>query len=661
MADSIDFLKVAGASSAESIVLSNLYEVKKGGFGDTNSIVTYACTLKVKNLKEDITTFKKLTEDKAWPVSQIIQREISRVRVKEISKTYILGEGRSIKYFPPLIIAILPIDDQGRIAKEFIYESEVAEKIRMQIFEKSKFYGNEEAKNYFINAENKSLIKNCFLLQINSTVDYNILCWDKTKYFAVVIDGQHRYEALLESVLSDTKVYNYSQDVVFVDLSFVLKALNQQELTPVKAVRTVFVDINNTAVVVSQVRKFLMDDKDLSSLFVQSLVNDENDDGTRSSKFIMPQLIDWHGESNKHSLPHITSILVLYQLMSDYVLKRSNLSSIDDLRLPKKVRNWVNLMNEKFLVDEKIGRVNKYEGYKKVSESLEEHESSRLEIDDDDLESFVFTYDFRVLKVAQETFDEKLCKAMVRFFNELTPYRTAIENIKAEGAFNKENTLYRALIATQAELKIDDRLKVELEKLKKKLEVLLSAEYDLIFSVLGQKALFDLFTKYLDLEFDRTSTEEKVSEITTRFINDVNEMFSVVGKADFPLFGEKDTVMIPESDLGTLSTLGTVATSFWESIIYQEKRVIYNTRGVASLRSVIEYSIRFIKKYRETGQGLDVEQFSPLYCAQRIRGTIQRNFEDLDELTIDKYAEDIITAKAKFLNRYLIESLKKES
>jgi len=318
------------------IVLSNQYEVNVGGFADSiYGIKTYYCSLKVSELKEDITTFKKLTQDNIWPVSQIIQREIDWKRVSEISKIYIRRKSRDIKYFPPLTIAILPKAENDRIGKEYSYDDEINELERTIIFQKSHFSNDEKAKEYFLKAKDLSPLKDFYVLNLSEVFNYNILCWDKTKYYAVVIDGQHRYEALMESAEKENGIFNYIQDIVFIDLSITLNHLKEmggRNITPTEAVRTVFVDINSTAQMVTPVRKILMDDKDLAAILVQSLVNDENDDNKREGLFIQPQLIDWHVEAFKHELPHITSILALYQIISDNILKKKNLSSLDDLR-----------------------------------------------------------------------------------------------------------------------------------------------------------------------------------------------------------------------------------------------------------------------------------------------------------------------------------------
>lgn len=54
----------SNAESGNQLVFSKQYNVKIGGFGESNMVKTYYCSLKVSELKSDFLTFEKLTEDK---------------------------------------------------------------------------------------------------------------------------------------------------------------------------------------------------------------------------------------------------------------------------------------------------------------------------------------------------------------------------------------------------------------------------------------------------------------------------------------------------------------------------------------------------------------------------------------------------------------------
>lgn len=664
MSEDIEFEPFDKAPDTRIISLSNQYQVSLGGFGDpSDGFRTYFTCLKVSQLKDDITTFKKLTEDNSWPVSQILQREINKRRIDEISNNYIRIKGRDIKYFPPLTVAILPRDSNDRISKSYNYNKVNDISSRDQIFKKSIFSGVDKAKEIFQKAEDKSVIKDFFLLEISKQFNFNILCWDKSKYYAIVIDGQHRFESLLKSAESDSKILDYIQDVVFIDLSILLKkTIPEKNLLPVKAIRTVFIDINSSAQVVSTVRRILMDDKDLASLCVQSLINDEdNQEGDRAGEYLKPQLIDWHVEALKHELPHITSVLILHQIISDNLLKGKNLSSIDELRDKNRVRYWVNIVNSRFKVDKKISKESVYSNYNKLGDSLNAY---LIESNDDNFEGessdFIFSFDYRVLKVAQETFDSIYKRSIVKCFNEITPFKCVSDYLKKPefDAFNSSKVLYKGLVATKDELKINFSYQEEVIRLRKALKQDLNPKYSLIYTVLGQKAIFELYFKRMDLEYNESFIEESVIIFTEKFISQINVMFALVNQNSRSIFGDLE-IEVPEIFLKGVEHLGVLGTSFWEGIIYQEKRMIYTTRGINSLRSLIEYILNFISNYRSTSTELSKEDFKIGYLSDRIKRSILRRDDGYEENEVSTFVDLIVESKRKFINSYLLEALKK--
>ena len=137
--EDLDNLENSG-SEGTNLELSNVYNIRLGGFGDTSELKTYLTSAKVKNLKEDLDLYETLTKDKSWPVSQIVQREVDRIRVSNISKSYILSQGRPIKYFPPIIVAILPKDEHGMISLNMDFgDTEDLDSKKELIYSKSKY------------------------------------------------------------------------------------------------------------------------------------------------------------------------------------------------------------------------------------------------------------------------------------------------------------------------------------------------------------------------------------------------------------------------------------------------------------------------------------------------------------------------------------------
>lgn len=657
-----DFSKFANIKDKTPFIsLSSIYRVHKGGFGSNiEGIKTYFTSAPVATLKGDLETFEKLTKNDSWPVSQIIQREIDINRIKRIANQYILSD-RSIKYFPPIIAAILPKDDKRGIANQFP-KGDASLDEKEYIFKKSIFSEDESFKPTFLEAESLSKISGFYALDIFPAFNSGIISWDKSKLYAIVIDGQHRLESLKKSLEYKTEIGEHIQDVVFIDVS---ERSFQAAISPVEAVRRIFIDINYSAVPVTQVRKCLMDDQDLASLFLQSLVNDDDPEGERVGSYIYPQLIDWHSENLKHQLPHITGILTLYQLMSDVVLQKKNLSSISDLWNWKKVKQFVHKLNSRFNVDQLIREKSKYEEVTQLQESLIEYETNRKSSDDDDDELILFDFDYQVLEVAQQEFEDKYCPSIVKFFTQVRHYKMAIELLEAEHVFDKDYSLNRVIVQNPS--KLNDDQKDLFSSVRKKLESALNSKYYLLFTVLGQKTLFEIYYKNLEEEIGGIVEKENIESITHNFIKKINKVLEVMehSPSNFKLFGDKPNEKNIENtilDKHSIGRFGNLASSFWEGVIYKDRSIIYNNQGVGSLKSVIEYVWKTVEENEHIKSAQDLmplgeNEFKISYAEKRIERRLKEEHDITSERQNKASVEDIFKAKKEFLDNYIIEAI----
>lgn len=651
-------------ANQSDINLSHIYEVDEGGFGAENrGIRTYFCSATVSKIKDDIETFEKLTEDKAWPVSQIIQREVDRERIKRIATQYILRD-MNLKYFPPVIIAILPRDEESGIAQSFELKSQINDDEREIIYKKSKFSNNSDAFPLFQKAANKSAIAGFYVLDILPDFRYKVLCWDKQKYYAVVIDGQHRLEALKESAKKKIDVNNYLQDIVFIDLSE--KAKNK-DISPVEAVRRIFIDINYSAVPVTPARKCLMDDKDLASLFVQALVNDDDPNGKRKGKYLLPQLVDWYSENLKHQLPHLTGVLVLYQLMSDVVLNRVNLEKIKDLQSSTKVRKWISRLQGRFLVDEQIKELSEYERVEPLHKSQEKYEKEiekeKGEVDTEEL-LLLFEYDYRVLEIAQKVFIEVYCKSIIRFFNELYHYKKAIDLLATKNAFDKKFKLNKLLVRSPKKYTKDDKqfIKETEEYLRNELE----STFYILYTVLGQKTMFEIFFKQIEKEIGNDISENAVDRAALKFLTQFNKILKIIGSysGKYKLFGDKkhnNSIPVPIQRKYSIIQYGNQGSNFWEDIIYKDNSIIYNRQGIGALRSILEYIYCFfeINDFGEIEEVVypEKELFKVNYTKSRIKRRLEYE-QNVENAEINEtVANSIMEAKREFMNEYFKDAI----
>lgn len=647
--EDFDEIESAGVSS-DKISLSNIYSVKLGGFGDGNEVETYLTSAKVEQLKEDISFYETLSKDKSWPVSQIVQREVDKIRVSEISKNYILGKGRKVKYFPPIIIALIPKTIDGRFSTDLDTQVDQSRKLKELVYSKSFYSTNPKIEKYVVEADNLSKVNHVYLLEVSKVFDTKLFGWNKERFFAIVIDGQHRLDSLYKSAEEDRGILQYEQDVVFLDFS---KLAIKESLPPVDIVRRVFVDINTNARKVSFVRQVLMDDKDLSALIVQSIVDSANHLGEikQRCEYLLPEVVDWYGEGLKPRLPHLTGVLSLYQIIDDYFLKVS-LSKLGDYRSLSKARNWVSRLNTLFNIDKFLDESSS--DVEKLSKSLSEYEKKikyndeYLEfIDDEFKETELFTFDYRVLEVAQRQFESIYLKPFVMFFEGLKPYNLVIGEIESKS--DSDNLIY-ALTLNKKKLGELKGMRNLVEDFRKLLEEKFQERFLLIYTVLAQKSIFLLLFKRILNKLSPAPNMSEVEEITKDLLKELNNLFDLVGNKPFSLFSKKEVIKLDEENLEFVD-YGSIYSLFYEGMIYEGGSIIYNTQGVRSFSSYIEYLL-------EINEGRinfdDITLMNIPYFKVRTKKILEKTFFGLGDHRIDEIANGIILEKSKFLAKYML-------
>jgi DGQHR domain-containing protein len=639
-------LKKINAVNKKGTIFSSVYSVVDGGF-DLDGINTYLGSSNVETLAKDIEIFEKLTQDRSWPVSMIIQRDVDKKRVKEIAKGFILKSQNTAKYFPPIIIALVPRLESGEISSKFDLEDTLTQDIATEIHKKGSF--DDQLLSDFKDAKNLSNFPGLYVLDYWSGIAKYPLCWDIQKVYAIVIDGQHRLEALKLAKDEKPEVAGYKQDVVFLDLS---KKAFEIGRSPVEAIRRIFIDINYNARPVTNARRTLMDDKDLSSLIVQSLVNDVETEGARSGKFLTPQLVDWHSENLKHSFPHITGVLVLQQLIEDNYLNGTNLVSIKDLRKTGKVNKFVKILNNRFLVDDRIKTKVVYQGIVSLQESYQVY-TKIIEADVEEEGDFLFSMDYNVLNVARDSFNEFYASSMVKYFNEFFPYAKAIEILKDAGVFDSSNVLNRAIVKSSEQHSENE--KQSIDTLRESMHSSLDDMYYLCYTVLGQKAFFRHYYKeLLSYLSDKDIFETTILKFTEIWLERMNYVVSSL--ASHGLFRKDQVFKVDKVILKkrNVSDYGLIAESFWQGIIYNGQSIVYNNQGIEGLVGVLDFIYKSFPFKKDNGKidfpSDDMWNKIP-YSPNRVRSKVKLDDSELDSSEIESISNAIWLSKLDMIKK----------
>lgn len=190
----------------------------------------------VANIKKnkDIMLVDDLRGDELWGMHQLIQRNISHSRVDEIVANYLQNSTKAVKFFPSITVVLVPKEGK-RPGNSYANSDENG----LNIDGVSISHPGSKDKKKLIN---------------NIPVE---LKWDKDKISAVVVDGQHRVEALRKFYHGEGSEGNSSISVSFVIFE------NSADLPVVDATRQLFIDVNNTPKRVSEQKLIFIDDRSL--------------------------------------------------------------------------------------------------------------------------------------------------------------------------------------------------------------------------------------------------------------------------------------------------------------------------------------------------------------------------------------------------------------
>jgi len=646
---------------------SKLYFTYPGGFGPPSEfLTTFFCAKKIADLKDDLITFESLVDQKDWPVSKILQREIDKKRVKEIINKYILAKDK-LKYFPPLTVALLP-RDKDQILNKYIKKNPNSDYSSQ--FYKNLFDNNQELRSFFennysefekFNDESKAeglIIKRG---QIHG-MPFSILNWDNNKFHAVIIDGQHRFFSLVEASKQNKDIDNFTQEVVFIDASSKYFDLSSKggNITPVKLFRKVFIDINRTPAIVSTSKQIIMDDMDVVSLFVQAVVDDDQDS---SDMFLPPQIIDWHTPAEKYELPYLTSIIQLKDILLNYFLDKASISSFNDLKSKDKVQNWYDTLQSRFLIDEAIEQYNLKKDNRITIDSLRKSvevfvQSSgsaptggEIEFED------VFYYDTNVLSVAQSKFNEIYRNGFILFFKNIRPYKKALDWLTSEKVFDKDLVISKVLVKKKENLKHNEQKDI-LDPLKVKANSALNPEFEIFHFVVGQKALFNSYFKYL-LKNLSNKDNESVSAVTKEYLNKANAVFDYLNSNEIYLFGNFESrakmsyrEYVKKSYKAQVDVYEPLANDFWDDFLYFDKNINYNSVGVKAISNTLDLLIECLGKTKSEYKSMP---FPELKKRMKIRLEQKVTDGEFESESVKEYINMAVEAKNNFLRDRILK------
>ncbi len=597
------------------------------------TVTAYVLEVSALELTKIFRIFEDLPNVHEWPISKLIQRELDKQRAALMSRDYLLGGG-FLKYFPPLTAVLIPTDAQH-------LPSDAYPAIRPGEAKAADKFWKGKLEDYATVLTQRVTAGGIYDLAAEGQSSGYVF-WDKTAVTAVVIDGQHRYKALMEAMNSN-KDFNQCRVVVnLIDIPQIAKRANRG---PTSVARDLFVTINNTPVEVDEARLVLMDDRDAIATFTQVLV-DDSETGANSPA-VPAELVDWRCDQGKHDGDlALTGILTLRGVIATALFQNRTIDSVDSRSSRKRVKDWLYYMSlwvdpdptlrAKLGASETLQR--RFEAAQAENETPQEEEDSEP--------PFLFSYTAAASALIKLEFKKKYLALFREMYGELTPYKRVREVAKAAGAFDKGKELHRYLRAftgQRRELQKEGETAQAVASYRKEVQKV-SAD-SIPHTVMGQKAIFkSLFDGYLS---DVKATTPTLLKETKSFIKDFNETYDLLNpSANFDECFSSTKFRLKKSQEVEAAVAGDLAREFWRGIILGDRgQIDYGEKAVGILSQVYLDALQYTKG---TFQFTDRDKL----VERHIR--VLRKFDsDITEAKAEKACKRIVEAKERTVERLL--------
>ena len=444
-----------------------------------------SAVMPLQDLVDNIKLVEDITDDAGitWNLEELFQRDINWERVEnELVKGYLKNQNK-LNFFNSLTIALLPIafhPQKGIIIEDGYGEPE-----------------NSPSSSY--NNWDKIDIGN-ICVEYNPDESLGSLRWHKRRVFPVAIDGQHRLAALKQYCNDLTPgispELNTKIPLIFLILDKDMGFEGRQGKSLIETLREIFIDLNKHARVVAKSRLILLDDLNIQSFCVRTLLASKERD---SSQETLPlSMVTWRENDVKFDTGYsITTVLNLHEIVNS-CLSGASLDGTSSLE-ENEVKKYIDKIKGKLELDNE------------VQDSINNH----LQLCINREEPFSFKDEH--LDAFKEAFRSQWTPYIVRVFREFAPYEKFLSTAQEIGAI--DGTLSNYLLKSKENRETFRKLEKDknenfdpVEKIDIPLDQLIELKKnEWAFYVVFQKALFINFFQF---ETQRESLLENTEDDT---------------------------------------------------------------------------------------------------------------------------------------------------
>ena len=346
-------------------------------------------------LVEDIPEEARIT----WSLEELFQRDINWERVqKELVNGYLKDQNK-LNFFNSLTIALLPQNG---------YKIE-------------NHYGEPESSPpTTVNNENwKKIDVGNICVEFNQDESLGFLRWHQERVIPVAIDGQHRLAALKQYCEDLTPGVSHELNtkipLIFLVLDDRVGFKGKSGNTLIETLREIFIDLNKNARGVAKSRLILLDDLNIQSFCVRTLLASQ---ARNSSLDVLPlSMVTWRENDVKFDTGYsITTVLNLNEIV-DTCLGNASLDTTDSLE-ENEVKKYVNKIK---------GRLN-------LGIDVQDSINNHLHLCTNREEPFSFKTEH--LSAFRETFRSQWTPHIVQIFREFAPYKNYLSKAQECGAID---------------------------------------------------------------------------------------------------------------------------------------------------------------------------------------------------------------------------------
>ena len=443
-------------------------------FSDTESIPYFSVVIPLQDLVDHINLVEDIPEAALldWSLEDLFQRDLNKTRVEtELVNQYLNNENK-LRFFNSLTIALLP-------KKDYTIEES---------------YGEPDSKPPGKGKGYDRIDVGNVCLEFLSGQKVGVIRWNKDRIFPVAIDGQHRLAALKKFHDQRKPDLIPSSPELQTKISLILLILDERvgfkrstKKPIIETLREIFIHLNKNARTVPSSRLILLEDQNIQSLCVRTLLAKKAKKPTDDA--LPLPIVTWRGDEAKFDSGYsITSVLNLNQIVN-YCLDRASLDKKSPL-VANKIKRYVDKVTGRLILEQT------------VKNDIDNHSQECIE------EAKPFSFKQKHLDALEEAFCEQWAPHIIRIFKEFSPYKTFFLKAKEFEAFDGELADY-LLLPEERRKKYIERRKNQNKQFRvgptistplKVLEELKNNEW--AFQVVFQKALF---INFFDLESHKES------------------------------------------------------------------------------------------------------------------------------------------------------------